>query len=489
MNAAIPYSNQYLLSTQEITLSIKGWQSIVLTNANLHHAPNLAVFQDEKDGRKITLLGFAIHVLHPEWDEQVIVEQFPAEEGAILDYLDMLCGIHLVIVEHDNETKLYNDAAGVMKMFAYTQDGTVQFVASDPKLISEATPLEKDNNKEALEFYSSDFFTKNCIRLGDLTQFQHIKQVLPNHSISLQSGTFDRYFPRKSKMEISVSDALNNVHTYFTNVLNTANRKYDLKCSMTAGWDSRMVLAMTKGLHQHIDYYTFWLPSFNEKHEDVKIPKGIAKELNLKHEFIPKDIQLSKDELTNLQNSFSMMEYENINTYLGGFPKYIGENNALLVGTVSEICKNYYDNVQITDGVSFAKAAHFPIIPYSIAYFGKKLEELQQLENEYGYDLRDIAHWEQDITNFAAKRTQYLYSFVRTFSPFNARIILQTILSIPREMRDKQQHEFYRLYLEQFYPELLKFPVNPSLKQKLIRLGKKVGIYGAYKKLSTQLRK
>jgi hypothetical protein len=484
MTKVQPYNNQYLITNQDVPFSMKEWKAVKMGNKILQHSPNLSIFSNEQ----VILLGFAIHVLHPNWNEEDILKAFPTTEPEQLDFMDHLCGIHLIIIKRGNQTHLYNDAAGVMKMFVL-QDTNSHVVGSDPKLIGEVAELIPDISKEAQDFYSSDFFQKSCIRLGEQTEFTNVKQVLPNHSLNLDSMEVDRYFPRTVKETHTIEEALNNTQKYFTNTLSAANRKYNLKCSMTAGWDSRMVLAMTKDLHQDIEYYTFMLPFFNDKHEDVKIPTKMASTLGLKHNFVPKNITLDQDSLAAVKSSFELMKYERIDTYFGGFPKYLGAENALLLGTVSEICKNYYDDVNLSDGASFAKAAHFPVLPYTVKHFEQKLTELKELENQYGYDLRDIAHWEQDITNFAAKRTQYLYSFVRAFSPFNSRIVIRTILSVPREMRDKQQHEFYRLYLKKFYPELLQFPVNPSLKQQFIRLGKKIGVYGIYKKLSTQIRK
>lgn len=483
------FNNQYLISKKEITCPVEGWKTISLGEIKLFHSPQLDLFETNNNGVKILLLGFAIHVLHPEWNEKEIVDAFPVEQNDVLDYIDHLCGIHLIIIQKDGITQCYNDAAGVMKMFCLREKEEFIAIASDPKVLETSFTLTKDNSEESQLFYQSDFFLNTGIRLGSQTQFTNVEQVLPNHTISLENSRIMRYFPRQQKDDITTEKALENVQDYFANVISATHRRFTIKCSMTAGWDSRMVLAMTKDYHKDIQYYTFMLPSFSPKHEDVKIPKKMSKALGLNHEFSSKAIQLDEVSLKNLKGSFKLLETENIDTYLGGFAKYAEENNALLVGTVSEICKNYYDNVTINDGASFAKAAHFPVIPYTISYFEKKLTELEKLQEKFNYDLRDIAHWEQDITNFAAKRTLYLFSFVRAFSPFNARVILKTILSVPREMRDKQQHEFYRLYLEKFYPELLKFPVNPSLKQQLIRLGKKVGIYSTYKKLSTQLRK
>ena len=484
------FKNQYILTNnQAIEKLDMGWTIEPFQDFTLHNGPDLPKYTLENTNTKLVLLGFAFSALDPNVDEDDILRNWPLDDGHFLDYLDTLCGNFLVIVEKAGKLLMYNDAAAVLKMFYTFQGDTIQSVASDPKMLEVGTPVSLSLDEKALEFYNSDFFNRSCIRLGEKTAYQNVKQVLPNHSLEVRTSKIERIFPREKMELLSIKDSNALIHTYFTNVMDAAAARYDIKCSLTAGWDSRIVAAFTIKHKDEIEYYTYKKADFSAKHHDLRVASGIAEKLGFDHQIIDKDLMMPDDDVQAALASYDLLERENYKNILGGYCSFSDSRNLVLIGNVSEICKNYYDNVIINDGKTLAQAAHFPVMDYTVEHFQVKYEELQKLEDKYGYDLKDIAHWEQDITNFAAKRTMYISYVTRAFAPFNCRLIIKTILSAPRDSRDKQIHPYYKQYLETYCPDLNTFPINPTTKKRLMVLGKKLGIYPLYKLLSTKLRK
>lgn len=484
------YENQYVLLEKNVKFRIDNdWEQVKLLDYNLYHCPNLSSFRYTSKNSQIILLGFCFHVLNPSWDEEDIVSNIPLDKATFLDYLDCLCGNYILLIEIDGELILFNDPAAALKMFYYIEDNYVLGVGPDPAILNEHLELRELDDKDSLEYYKSAFFQQTFIRLGNKTIYKNTFQVLPNHSLSLRDSVPRRYFPREKKSEIGLHDAIEMVHEYFTNCLEAASRKFELKCSITSGWDSRIVTSLTKNYHDIIEYYTFINPPHKERHPDIKIPKKISNKLNLNYKQYERLLTLEDEEIKLAKESFTWLGEQNIKHLLGGFSIFNKPNQLLLIGNVSEICKNYFDEALIKDGKSLTKAAHFPVMEYTTKHFNELYDELKEIESAFNYDLRDIAHWEQDITNFAAMGIMYRSLTTKTFSPFNCRLILKTILSTPRKYRDKQQHHFYKTYIEKYYPELGKFSINPNSKRQLIVLTKKLGIYKAYKILSTKLRK
>jgi len=484
------FKSQYIITSNQLVSKVDlNWEKEEFQEFSLHTAPNLNKYVHIRGKNKIVLIGFAFHVLYSDKDEQSIINDISIEEDMFLNDLDCLCGNFLILFERDRELTLYNDAAAVMKMFYLVEKKKIQSVASDPKLLQQLTQLKHDQDDRSLEFYNGQFFSKYLIRLGEKTSYQNVFQVLPNHLINVTSFRVERFFPRESMEKLSIENSTARIHQYFTNVVEAASRRYNLKCSLTAGWDSRMVAAMTLKHKEKVDYYTFIHPGYNNKHHDIKIPKKIAKELGLNHKIISKNEMISKESQENAKASFDLLPKENFQNIMGGYSWFSEKQDLVLIGSVSEICKNYFDEVNIVDGKSLAQAAHFPLMPYTISYFQSKYYEMNALCKKYGYDIRDLVHWEQDITNFAAKRTLYMSFITKAFSPFNSRLIINTILSAPRKSRDKHLHPYYKKYLKQFHPELTIFPINPTSRKRLMVAGKKLGIYSTYKKISTKLRK
>lgn len=117
------------------------------------------------------------------------------------------------------------------------------------------------------------FFKKNFIRLGNKTIYKNTFQLLPNHLLSLSDNVVKRYFPREEKEELNLESAIEKVHQYFTNIIEAALSRFELKCSITSGWDSRIVTSLTKGHYNSIEYYTFKNPPYKSNHPDLKISK------------------------------------------------------------------------------------------------------------------------------------------------------------------------------------------------------------------------
>lgn len=484
------FENQYLLAKNNLVVKNDyDWREIKFTDFNLTHCPKLKAYEHKAEKVHFVLLGFCFHALNSKWIEQDIVSNIPLDNTELLDYLDLLCGNFLLLIEVDGKLTLFNDPAAALKIFYYIENDIIVCAGPDPSILADNFNLKKHEDEKVLEFYNSDIFKKNLIRLGDKSIYKNTYQVKPNHLLSLDDNKVSRYFPRKKKEDLSIDCALEKVHEYFTNIIDAAASQYEMKCSITAGWDSRIVTSITKDYHDSTEYYTFINPPYKQSHPDLSISKKIAKKLNLNYKQYERPMALSDEEVQFAKDSFVWLEDSNVQQILAGFSAFNKPNQLLLIGNVSEICKNYFEDIKITDGKSFAQAAHFPVLDYTVNHFAETLKELKKIELDYNYDLRDIGHWEQDISNFASMGILYRSLTTKTFSPFNCRILIDTILSIPREYRDKQQHYFYKRYIEKYYPELSEFKINPNLKSQLIVLTKKIGIYKGYKTLSTKLRK
>jgi len=482
------FKGQYLLASKNCAcnfeMKIESFQ-----NYNLHIDDTLPVYTCLKENCKIVLLGFAFHILDSETNESEIVSNFPIEFPAFLDYLDHLCGNFVVLFEQNGNLQMFNDATAVLKIFYKIEEGAIQAAASDPNFIKEIIDLEVDPDPESIKFYKGKYFRKKNIRLGNRTKYTNLYQLLPNHSLALESAKVSRFFPREKRKPLSIEESVKKVNTYFNNVIDATAKRHQINCSMTAGWDSRMVVATTFKHRDKVKYYTFKPDEYTESNPDLTVPKKISKKLELNYRWIPKRDMIDKQAQKAANASFDLMPNENMVSILGGYKHISAKNDVILVGTVSEICKNFYDNVEIVNGKSLAQAALFPLMPYTLNFFDTKYNELKECTDKYGYDIRDIAHWEQDVTNFAAKRAMYVSFVTRAFSPFNSRKIVQTILAAPRKSRDTHLHAYYRKYFATYVPALNNFPINPTLKQRLMFIGKKLGIYQIYKKWGTKFRK
>ena len=483
--------NQYLLYSKARNFQFPdSWISIGFKRFNLSVAPDLPSYVMNNESTQVVLLGMAFHIENPDLDEYDILQTIPDEHNDFLDYIDKLSGNFIILKETQETFIMLNDTGAAMKIFYHlSENGSVDGVASDPEVLKKFFCLVLDESKEALEFYNSSFFKKNKIRLGDRTKYEDVFQLLPNHLLDLHKSKISRFFPRKRKENLSVQESVDKLNTYLNNVVSAAARKNNIKCALTAGWDSRMVLAATKEHKDKILYYTFNSSGQKEQLNDIAIAQKITDELNLTYKIIDVAQDIDDDVLYSAKNNYSILPRKKFKIIMNGFSKFNKTKDLALLGLISEIGKNYYGAVIVKDGKTLTKAAHFKECKYVIDYQQKKYNELQPLCNKYGYDIRDIAHWEQDITNFAGQGIQYNSFMLRTFSPFNSREIIKTILATPRSKRDNYRHKYFKQYLKTYFPELLSFPINPTLKKKMIVWGKITRLYYMYKILVNNVMK
>lgn len=435
------------------------------------------------------VFGEFISILNPGQTMQELLENSPTVSNDFLDFLDSLMGVFLILKRsEENGVEVFTDCSAVYKCF-YQKDnnGNIIALCSDPILVQMYFGAMRDKSTEAISYYSSEAFLKFPYRIGNLTSFQNVFQLLPNYSLNLSTNNIHRIFPRIGIERNSMEEIAERLRLYFDNITRQLVRTFSVRVALTAGWDSRMVLASTIALKEKVKYFTFKTPMLNDKHIDITVSKAIAKSLNLDYNLINCTQEIDQSQVNILHESFELLDPVQFEFILNGVAKFNDKKEVILEGTVSEVVKNYLEDVRIRSGEDLCRAMHFPVHSYTASYFDNKYSELKLLEHKYGYDLRDLAHWEQDITNFAAQKTFIKQSYANVVPIFNSRKLIIDILSTDRKYRDKQSHFFYNFFIDQYYPELGEFQVNPKLKIRVIRLMKKLGVYTTYRNIVNKL--
>lgn len=486
------YNHHYLLSKEHINCA-EGYftRQLPLHEYTLCLGADVNFLEVKHNNSDVTfwVIGEFFSVKEPDLSMEQLLVSAPSNRDVFLDLMDDFVGVFLIFKRSATGTfEVYTDATAIYKCF-YLVDhlSEILSLSSDPLYLSIFCGAEKDNSPEALDYYSSKSFLNFPHRVGNLTSYKNVFQLLPNHSLDFVLSKVSRIFPR-SKIEVAQMESVaEKLSYYFNNIITQLAKKYDVKVALTAGWDSRMILAATLLSKDEIEYYTYLTDKIQEGHVDITLPRDIAKSLNLNYRAIQFKAEVDQRELRKFQQFFELVPQLQIDFILRGTVFFNDWNQVVLEGTVSEIAKNYYDDVQIRGGDDLCKAAHYSIHPYTKPYFQAKYEELKLIEQDLGYDLRDIAHWEQDITNFAGQNTFLKQSVSHVIPPFNSKRLLVDLLSVNRYYRDKQNHVFYNFYLDQYAPQLSKYKVNSRFKIRVIRFMKKVGIYASYKNLVNKL--
>lgn len=154
-------------------------------------------------------------------------------------------GRYAVLIVKNGQLTVYNDACGTRSVF-YSRKSSE--VASHFKLILdglEDRSLEELPGKDALGDLS-----------WDRTQSPFVRSLLPNHKISVGAGGQVRFFPLEENPALALSgeERVELVYRLWREQLDyMSSAGKPIAFSMTAGLDSRMLLALARG---HSDKYS-----------------------------------------------------------------------------------------------------------------------------------------------------------------------------------------------------------------------------------------
>jgi len=478
------FTNQYLLTNKRIPEQ-KDTTEIGIGKFSLYFDKDIKHYTVRKNKIQITLLGYVFHCYNSLSEQELIENSLTLNEEGLLDEIDLWCG-HFVLFVGSENIKIYNDACTSFKVF-YGEKDNAKVIGSDPKIINKFFDFEEDKDSEKLKFYQSDFFKKNNTKIGHDSRFKNMYQLVSNHCLNIEENTSKRIFPREKRKELSQEIAGEKLINIFNHLTSLIEKRHTIYASLTAGYDSRLLMAATKNISSKAEYYTFKLPNQKENFIDYTLPKRITTDLRLKYSFIYIK-ELPKNIKKKILASYDFPKLRPFEQYRDIFPKNKKEN-ILLVGFVSEVAKNYLENVSVRNGRDVVRAVHLPDNKYLESYYRNWLKKNRKLISDLNYEVLDFIHWEQDITNFAGQNTYYAHHYVRLFSIFNSREILRTMLSVSTDKRDGKSPLFFKYLINKMWPDLMKYPFNPTSKEKGILFMKRLKIYSFYKYLQIKFHK
>lgn len=438
--------------------------------------PDLDVCQATGANQSITLVGYLLDPNNPAAGNAEIV-------GRLLGELDTcetfwkhtadLGGRWVLIVDDGRDTILLHDAGGQRSVYyAYDQSEGRVVAASMPLLIAEHLGSSKSEGARAY-FASQEHDDCDVYWTpGDTSLYEGVRCLLPNHALNLRTGEVRRYWPDAGLPARSLEDALAESQRLLGGLLQSARLRFPLALSMTAGWDSRLMLALGRDIKDELYYFTLVYPH-SEHSRDVRVPATLLRKLGLHHELIPYPERIDFDFKAIYQRSVA-----------AGFDAYCADAQALhehypagrvcVTGDIAEIVKCYYslngaveDSVSGQDLVTLCKVTDHPFLVQA-------LDRWLASARTGHVRLLDLFCWEQ----FVGKKQALIraqYDIVQeSFAPLNCRSLLVTMLSVDEQYRCAPDYTMFRRLVEAFWSETLRVPVNPKEHARLRRTARHV---------------
>jgi hypothetical protein len=456
VNRPLDMPGQFLLAKAEVPL-LASWSKQQIGPWILHWHPRLPVTEIRSNvGIRVGwLMGLALGTeglaLPPVWhlsfdcDEVAAADRFESE-------LDSLGGRFAAVFLTSRTKRFYLDASGSLAT-VYCQDH--QAIASSCNLIPEIGDMQQDLVLvRAFELAQRDGY----FPFG-LTPWFHITRLLPNHYLDLSSWTAERHWPKSrmgnctGSLEETVRDIAALIEAFISGVAKLA----PLQIPLTAGYDSRVLLACSRPSLPSICFTTTAIPDFSAR-VDCASARRIAKRFDLDYA-VTTWRDATSEEIEKWLYRTGNCVVDRI-TRGAGTDEQLDLTRIALLGISGEIGRGYY--WQPDDFPSrplscdeLLRRFHFPAVDVVLQEAADWMNRLPASDLLEQLDLFAI---EQRLGCWAGP-SMYGPTRARFVTyPFNSRRIFEKMLSLPHNYRREERLPKDLIRLK--WPELLEFPFN-----------------------------
>ncbi len=445
------------------------WKQVQLKHGLwLSHHVDLAAYEVSQRSIKVTLLGICLDAVKEVYDPITLLENLIQESVGALDKIPdttfRFSGRWALIAQNENDTLILNDAFGARSIF---YSSNFEWIGSTTKIIAANTSLKKDGDVELDEFVqSAKFRKKGGAWLGDTTTFKDCRRLLPNHSLSLSNKRVVRFYGGPSTSDkLDYNSVVSEGARILQNSLAALEKSYPLLISLTAGWDSRLILAMTRGLKP-----SFFVDRYNQldlKHKDIVIAKKLAEKYQLDLEIRNPDTYEFPRWFEDILKWNDELFHWNPNRWIIYDHMLNGEDRLVINGNGGEIVRSHFQRYlrkkrpEAFDPLDLVKVFGYGSIPASQRdSLGSWLESFRKVGNNRF--LLDMFYWEQKIGIWGSSYRSHQDAAVEEISPFNCRYLIDLMLKTPEHKRLAPKYVLFRDLIEFGWKELLEVAVNPK---------------------------
>ncbi len=471
----LAFRRQFFLGPEHLD-RFPSWKRLRIDDAHcLTVHPDLEVCQASSPTESLTLLGYALDPNEPGAGNEQILNRLlgrPDRDRPVREKTAELGGRFVLVVKEAGRITVLPDAAALRSVFyAVSRPGGATVCASQPRLLAEVLGLAPD--ERALEFIASRGHDDTEVYWfpGDTSLYRGVKALLPNHSLDLDAATTHRFWPDEDIPSLPREEAVAESVRLMKGLTRAAELRYPLALSMTAGWDSRLMLALSRDFAPQLYFFTLAY-SDDRTGRDIAVPARLLRRLGLPHHVLDYPDRVSEPFRELHQRSTTAPSPAWCADVQALFDEY-PPDRVCLTGDVAEVVKDHLaerapsrDALGAADLVAICRIGTHPFLAEAFADW---------LEGARPRNMRllDLFCWEQIV----GRKQQQIRSESdvahESFTPFNCRRLLVTMLAASEAERRPPGFPLLRSVIERLWPEVLTEPINPKEKVPLRRVVRK----------------
>ena len=515
------YRRQFLLSAA-FCERLSGWPSTRLGTHTLYihtdcpwvRADDVAdekIGGDAMNAKSVIIVGYAIDPHHPESDTADIAREIVhlSTPGEVADRLYSLTGRFVLLIREHGRLLIFHDAFGLKSVF-YTRHEGQFYAASQPLLLGEVVPLKKSENYD--QYFGSDYIRLkggHYIPAG-ASLYERVEHLVPNHYLESPVGPPDvptdqrtapdntaepvpkpddreqhdrqiRYFPQNSPGNRSLKDGVRAFTAHLSRIMNAAAHRHKPALSLSAGLDSRIILAACRNITDSVMAYTLVNHKLTPESPDVRIPSKLVPRLGMEHIIIdcrnPMDPEVEEAYLTNTD----IPHYSHWGPSTSALRRYFPQDRLAVKGDGLEIARGYYYKYKphplIISHRQFIKMVRgWDGIPFLDEVLAHWFDGVRGPAERTGYRLLDLFYWEHEMGGWMTRNHLEWDIAQEVFIPYNNRELLDIALSVNVRHRKVLGSRMYLMAIRQLWKDALSEPVYPvkTRRRRLRKLVKKI---------------
>lgn len=468
----VELSDQFVLS--RTVAAPEGWTNLTLGTWTLAHHPTLAVvsIDDDRGVQVGWLLGYPVTS-----DGELLTTGSHVTLTAGVqpdDLVGDIGGRFLAIFIVTATPSIYPDACG---SYSSVYCPVLEMAASTPALIPYDTATT--DRTELIEQLGIPW-TNSMYPVG-LTPRHGIHRLLPHHHLDLDRWVVDRHGPNwRPSGTTTAEEAAHHIARITTRNIGAIIERFPCYLPLTAGRDSRMLLACARQWTSDLELYTLDLPGLvgaNDRH----VAAQIARTLGLEHHIVP-NLPARNEDLEIWMHRIAYSVGEPRGWQATTARRTLDTNRVRLAANIGDIARRAYatpadssDSVITPDRLVVHALRHRGTLTAGQAAASASPVILEQLEHWIdqagttdALQLLDMFYLENRIGSWAGvfPYADY-YGPGFTIFPMCHRDVVANMMEVPHHVR--QEGSLLVEVTRQAWPELLAWPFNAPTRQLRVR--------------------
>jgi hypothetical protein len=458
------YRNQYIVTNknQSNFHNIKPVQ--FLNGLYIYSCFPLSTSSAQDLSTEVYLIGYILNPQKPADSNDDIVTALAKNcktQELFLKDIQPLSGRYILFYKNESSFIIVGDACSLRQCYFKLSEGDT-ILTSSPKMFLDFYDYDLQINPLKRDLINLPQYKKNeSLWYGDKCIDDRLCKLLPNHYLDLNKKELKRLDLYTNILD--EKDVIDYASSILKGTFAALVNRYNLVQALTAGWDSRILLAASKEVKDNIRFYVFNM-SDDLKSPDVCVPYKLSKQLDLRFEIIKP---------TKLRNDFLSL-YNEEHIFPRILPKtaniqYHYDNNTSpniinVNGNGAEIARCFYGYTN--QKISLEMLLLFSGYPQENEFVKMELKEWLVDANHYSkkFDIPvfDLFYWEQRMGNWGALAPFEQDIAIEEISPFNNRSLIATLLKVHPSKRSSPDYKLFRKLIQALWADTLREPINPG---------------------------